>query len=339
MALHYVSDASFRWIRKRHGQGFQYLDFKGKPLKGEERTLAQRLVIPPAWSGVKISHDEDAHIQAVGFDAKGRKQYIYHPDWIQKNQQHKFDKMIRFGEVLPTVRETIAGHMRQRNLSRERVLATIVWLLENTFVRVGNKEYARDNQSYGLTTLREKHVTDEGKSINFSFPGKSGIFHELDITHPRVVKTIRKCLELPGYELFQYLDETRQRQQIDSKDVNEYLHTLSGEELSAKDFRTWGGTTLAADFLFKVGSPPTPEDAKKALVLATKEVSHQLRNTVAVCRKYYIHPQIVTAYEQDELVPHFEKMHKSYHANTSGLSLEEAAAWTLLQEKGRHSKL
>lgn len=331
MALHYVSDDSFRWIRKRHGQGFQYLDTKGKPLKAADRYLAKRLVIPPAWSNVKICHDEFGHIQAVGFDAKGRKQYIYHPDWTQKNQQHKFDKMIRFGEVLPNVRETIAGHMRQRSLSRERVLATIVWLLENTFVRVGNKEYARDNHSYGLTTLREKHVTDEGKSINFSFPGKSGIYHELDVSHPRVVKTIRECLELPGYELFQYLDEDRKRQQVDSRDVNEYLHSLTGEELSAKDFRTWGGTTLAGDFLYKVGSPTTDEETKKALVEATKEVSHQLRNTVAVCRKYYIHPQIVSSYEADELVPHFTKIHHNPRKSLTGLSIEEQAAWTLLQ--------
>jgi DNA topoisomerase-1 len=330
--LRYVSDHDFEWKRYRRGKGFQYITESGKPVPAEGIERAKKLGIPPAWTEVRISHIENGHIQAVGFDAKGRKQYLYHPGWIQRSQQNKFDRLVRFGEVLPTLRETMAAHMRQHNLSHERVLATIVWLLENTFVRVGNREYARDNNSFGLTTLREKHVTVDGNSIQFSFPGKSGVFHEVDVTHKRVVKTIQQCLDLPGYELFQYLDESGQRQKIDSREVNEYLKSITGEELTAKDFRTWGGTTLAGDFLYRVGGPENITAAKQAIVQAAKEVSHQLRNTVAVCRKYYIHPTIVTSYEKNTLVPHFAKVYDAPLKNLSGLSVEEQAAWTLLKE-------
>lgn len=329
--LRYVTDSKFEWKRVKKGKAFSFVDSNGKPIAKEGQERVEKLVIPPAWTDVKLSQFENGHIQAVGFDARGRKQYIYHPDWIRQKQQHKFDKMVRFGEVLPSLRETLAGHMRQRTLSRERVLATITWLLEHTFVRVGNKEYARENQSYGLTTLREKHVSVDGKTVTFRFAGKSGVDHEVDINNPRVVRTIHECLELPGYELFQYLDDDGVRQQVDSRDVNEYLQIITGEELSAKDFRTWGGTTLAGDFLYRVGNPDSDEAAKKSLVAAVKEVSHQLRNTVAVCRTYYIHPTIVKSYEKKLLVPHFDKVHKHPRKSLTGLSIEEQAAWTLLK--------
>jgi DNA topoisomerase-1 len=330
-SIRYVSDEDFCWIRQKHGKGFRFLTTEGKPLKAEELERSEKLVIPPAWTDVKICQNENGHIQAVGFDARGRKQYIYHPTWVAKNQEHKFDKMVRFGEVLPTLRETMAGHMRQHSLTKERLLATIVWLLEHTFIRVGNKEYAQENQSYGLTTLREKHVTVEGNTVNLSFKGKSGVYHEVDVSNPRVATTIRQCLELPGYELFQYLDENGERQSIDSQAVNEYLQAITGEELSAKDFRTWGGTTLAGDTLFKIGSPESKTAAEKAIRQAAKEVSQHLRNTVTVCRKYYIHPTIVKSYEKDELVPHF-KNYYSRHRDGHGLSLEERATWTLLKD-------
>jgi DNA topoisomerase I len=329
-AIRYVSDESFCWMRQRHGNGFRYLTLDGDSLKADEVDRIKKLGIPPAWVKVKVCQNENGHIQAVGFDAKGRKQYIYHPAWAQKNQEHKFDKMVRFGEVLPTLRETMAGHMRQHTLTQERVLATIVWLLEHTFIRVGNKEYAEENHSYGLTTMREKHVTVEGNTVNFSFKGKSGIYHEVDISNPRVAKTIRQCLELPGYELFQYLDEAGERQSVDSQAVNEYLQAITGEELSAKDFRTWGGTTLAGDTLYKLGSPESKTAAEDAIRKAVKNVSQHLRNTATVCRKYYIHPVIVKSYEKDELVPHF----KRYYGRPSvsnGLSTEERATWTLLK--------
>ncbi len=327
----YVSDNSFNWTRKKHGKGFQYLTTEGKTLPADQVERIEKLVIPPAWIDVRISPDEMGHIQAVGFDARGRKQYIYHPEWMLHNQQHKFDKMVRFGEVLPTLRETMAGHMRQHDLTRERVLATVVWLLEHTFIRIGNQTYADQNQSYGLTTLREKHVDVEGNMINFSFKGKSGVYHELGIRHPRVAKTIKQCIELPGYEIFKYMDEKGVRQVVDSRDVNEYLQQITGEELSAKDFRTWGGTTMAGDTLYHLGSADSPTALKMSIRTAVKEVSNHLRNTMTVCRKYYIHPAIIKSYEKDELVAHFDRQYKLPIDKIMPLSLEEHAAWTLLK--------
>lgn len=331
MPVRYVSDDTFKWYRMKHGKGFRYIDDTGKPLQQEEIDRIKKLIIPPAWAHVKICQNENGHIQAVGFDQRGRKQYIYHPDWMLQNQKHKFDKMIRFGEVLPALRETTAGHMRQHTLTRERVLATMVWLLEHTFIRVGNKTYAKDNNSYGLTTLRMKHVSIDGNTVSLNFKGKSGVQHELDIKDRKIVRTIRQCSELPGYELFQYLDEDGNRQVVDSQDVNSYLQEITGEELSAKDFRTWGGTTLAGDTLYHLGNAHSEIELKQALNQAVKTVSSQLRNTIAVCRKYYIHPKIMKTYEKGKLVPYFEDVYNRPTVSDNGLSLEEYAAWSLLK--------
>lgn len=330
-SIRYVSDSGFTWTRKKHGEKFRYFNKEGNPLKDVDAERVQKLGIPPAWTDVRICANEQGHIQAVGFDAKGRKQYIYHPVWTEHNQQHKFDRMVRFGEVLPTLRETVAGHMRQRNLTRERVVATVVWLLENTFIRVGNKQYEKENQSYGLTTLRNKHVKFRGNSVKFSFKGKSGVYHDVAITNRRVVTTLKQMHELPGYELFQYLDEDDDRQTVDSQDVNEYMQSITGETLSAKDFRTWGGTTLAGDTLYHLGKSESEAEIKKALHETVKEVSHHLRNTATVCRKYYIHPKIVQSYEKDTLIPHFKNVYKSRKMLIDGLLKEEYAAWTLLK--------
>ena len=330
--VRYVSDSSLTWTREKKGKGFRYLDKNGNVLDDKKLERVHTLVIPPAWTKVQISPVSTGHIQAIGFDAKGRKQYIYHPEWIAYNQQHKFDKMVRFGEVLPTLRETIKGHMRQRSLSQERILATIVWLLEHTFIRVGNKTYAKENNSYGLTTLRSKHVKVRGNKVKFSFMGKSGVYHEHDITDPRIAKTIKECIELPGYELFQYLDEEDNRQVVDSQDVNNYLKSITGEVFSAKDFRTWGGTTLAGDTLYGIGPSESDDDLKTALKQTVDEVSSHLGNTPAVCRTYYIHPTIFNSYEKQKLVPHFKKIYSS-SKKIDGLSPEEYAAWSLIKNK------
>lgn len=248
--LHYVSDKDLIWRRKKNGKEFQFVNRLGRPLKKKDAERIKKLVIPPAWSEVHISADPNGHVQATGLDDKGRKQYIYHPAWIEYNQKSKFESMKKFGEVLPTLRETVSAHMRQHELTRERVLATVVWLLENTFIRVGNQTYADSNQSYGLTTMRTKHVDVEGNTIKFSFKGKSHVYHELDIRHPRVAQTIKACIELPGYQIFKYVEDGK-RHKVDSAQVNEYLKEISGESFSAKDFRTWGGTVLAGDTLYK----------------------------------------------------------------------------------------
>lgn len=329
--VRYISDDQLTWTRKRVGKSFQYLNEKGKPLKTADEERVKHLGIPPAWKQVRISPDEKGHIQAVGFDDKERKQYIYHPVWSEVKQQQKFDKVVKFGEVLPTLRQTIAGHMRQRELTRERILSTIVYLLEHTFIRVGNKEYAEENQSFGLTTLREKHVELDGNVVTLKFKGKSGVHHEYNLRDPKIVRTVRQCLELPGYNLFQYLDEDDERQVVDSSDVNEYLQAITGEEFSAKDFRTWGGTTLAGDTLFKIGPPVDESALKKALIQTVEEVSSHLHNTEAVCRKYYIHPAIFTSYEKAMLVPHYEKSYASIK-DRSGLTPLEYASWSLISK-------
>lgn len=328
--IRYLSDLHFKWTRKiKDGQSL-YVTRRGTPLKPKDEERVRKLVIPPAWTEVRISHDDHSHIQAVGIDARGRKQYIYHPDWVEYNQRNKFDSMQKFGEILPNLRVTVTAHMRQHDLTRERILATMVWLLEHTFIRVGNKTYAKENQSYGLTTLRSKHLDIEGNTITFSFKGKSNIYHELSIKHPRVVATIKKCIELPGYEIFQYLDADGNRHRIDSADVNDYLKEVTGESLSAKDFRTWGGTTLAGNILYNLGEPTEEVPIEKALVQAVKEVSSHLGNTAAVCRKYYIHPEVVNSYEKKTLIPHFETIAKNTETVPDGLTWEEYATLSLL---------
>lgn len=245
--LRYVSDKGLTWSRRRVGRGFWYFNKSGNPLKPEEVEKVDGLKIPPAWKDVRVCPSDSGHIQAIGYDDKGRKQYIYHPDWIALQQQNKFEGMIRFGEILPKLRRTVYRHMLHEDLSRKRILATVVWLLQNTFIRVGNKAYVRENESHGLTTLRGKHVKVRGNKVKFNFKGKSGVYHELDVDHPRVAKTVKKCIELPGYEIFQYVDEEQNKRVVDSRDVNEYLQGIAGEEMSAKDFRTWGGDDYSWD--------------------------------------------------------------------------------------------
>lgn len=331
--VHYTKESSLSWKRVKQGDMVRYVTEDGTAIPKDQRDRIISLVIPPAWTSVLISSDPHGHIQAIGTDAKGRKQYIYHPDWVKKSQQKKFDQMIDFGERLPSLREAMTAHMREHSLTRDRVTATVVWLLEHTFIRVGNKAYADENKSYGLTTMREKHVDVEGNTITFSFKGKSGVYHELEISHPRVAKTVRSCLDLPGYELFQYVDENNSRQTVDSADVNTYLQTYAGADFSAKDFRTWGGSVLAGDDLYQKGVPETTKDKKDNILETVKDVAKQLGNTRTVCRTYYIHPTIITSYEKDILVPHFERSYKQSDTKKFGLSVEERAMLSLIKSQ------
>jgi len=330
--IHYVPDSKLVWQRKARGTGFEYLDEGGKPLSEKRIERIKKLAIPPAWTSVKICPDEKGHVQAVGTDDKGRRQYIYHPDWVAYNQKHKFDSLIRFGEVLPTLRAQVAADMRQHKLNKERILATIVWLLENTFIRIGNETYAKENQSYGLTTLREKHVEVEGNQVKFSFRGKSGVYHQHDVNHPRIAQTIKQCIELPGYELFTYLDDQGQQQKVDSSDVNEYLQAITGEAMSAKDFRTWGGTVLAGDTLYQSKELAEELNLKNLFAQTVEAVSAHLGNTTSVCRKYYIHPKIFSSFEKKKLIPHFDKVFR--FSRQQKLFPSEYAAWTLIQAWG-----
>ncbi len=329
--LKYLTDSEPGIKRKRSGEGFRYFTPLGKEIK--EKKVLERikaLVIPPAWDDVWICLIDNGYLQATGIDAKGRKQYIYHPDWVEVCQQNKFNKLTGFGEVLPTLRSKVSSDLASR-ISKNRILATVVWLLENTFIRVGNEEYARENKSFGLTTLRNRHVKIRGENIKFEFMGKSGVAHSVSVTHPTIAKIVKQCIELPGYQIFQYIDKDGTKHLVDSGEVNDYLKSITGENTTAKDFRTWGGTVLSATTLHQTGDYQTEIELKDNLGLAIKQVSGLLRNTPAVCKSYYIHPTVMKTYEEKILVPHFEN-HYQKGKKLNKLSKEEYALLTLLEK-------
>ncbi len=303
--LRYVTDGVRGIRRQRAGKGWVYFSPSGKRIG--DRALRKRLdglAIPPAWVDVWICPDPDGHIQATARDARGRKQYRYHPSYREARDRSKFRHMLEFSEVLPRLRERIERDLRAPDLARRQLLATVVSLLDRTLIRVGNDEYARENASFGLTTLRRRHVRVEGARVQFSFRGKSGVEHTLALTEPRLARIIQRCRELPGHEMFQYLDSGGRRQAVSSDDVNEYLRQLSGRDISAKDFRTWGGTMLAAVELRRMGAASSRREADRNIVRAIDAVSERLGNTRAVCRKYYVHPGLLQAYLMGETVPY-----------------------------------
>lgn len=330
--IHYRKDTERTIHRVKKGKSFRFVDQKGKSVSRRRAGRISKLAIPPAWVDVAISPDPVDYIQAIGVDAKGRRQYIYHPEWVRRNQEKKFDQMVAFGERLPTLRRAMRGHMRERTLSRDRLIATVVWLLEHTFIRVGNKTYADQNQSYGLTTMRNKHVGVKGNTVTFSFKGKSGVEHELDVTNPTVAKTIKACIDLPGYELFQYVDEDDKRHVVDSADVNSYLRAHTGADFSAKDFRTWGGSVLAGDSLYHKGNAENPKQLKSNIADVVAVVSDHLGNTKKICRTYYIHPAIISSYEREILVPHFARSYGKKSSKKLALTAEEYATWSLIKD-------
>ncbi|MEJ0049249.1 MAG: DNA topoisomerase IB [Rhodospirillales bacterium] len=282
--------------RRRAGKGFLYTGpNRARLTDAEILGRIRALAVPPAWRDVWICPRPDGHIQAVGYDANGRKQYRYHADFRAHREGAKFDHMLEFAEALPALRRQVDADMQARGLGREKVLATVVNLLETTMIRVGNKSYARDNGSYGLTTLRCRHVRIERGELRFNFAGKSGKVWRLGVRDRRVAKIVRACQELPGQHLFQYLDDDGQAQVISSADVNAYLKQVSGSEITAKDFRTWAGTVLAVAALARVGPAETKTAAKKTLRTVVQEVAARLGNTPTICRKCYIHPAIQEA--------------------------------------------
>lgn len=331
-SLIYTSDNSNGFFRQKINGKYIYYDLGGKRIT-DERTLDRinRLVIPPAWKRVWISPKKNGHIQATGIDEKGRKQYIYHPDWIKISQENKFSKMLDFGKALPQIRSKVRYELNKEELSKEKILATIIWLLEHTFIRIGNEQYSQENNSFGLTTFRNKHVRVRGNEIKFTFRGKSGVEHEIEVENPKVSKIIRKCIELPGYELFQYIDENNNRHTVDSNDVNEFLKDITSDDFSAKDFRTWGGTSIASVNLYKTGPYENKTQLKKIITDTCRTVSKRLGNTVAVCRSYYIHPTVFRSYETNILIPHFGK-HFSKKSSATGLSWNEEALLSLIDK-------
>jgi DNA topoisomerase-1 len=313
-----------------------YLDPQGRTIR-DERALRRirALAVPPAWTEVWICADPRGHLQATGRDARGRKQYRYHARWRTVRDKAKFGRMIAFGHALPTIRARVEHDLGLDGLPREKVLALTVRLLESTLIRVGNEEYARDNRSFGLTTLRDRHVEVDGSEIHFDFRGKGGKRHDVGVRDRRLARIVRQCQELPGYELFQYLDEGGERRSIDSEDVNAYLRDVSGEDFTAKDYRTWAGTVLASLALGAFdGRPVTDAQAKRNVNEAIEQVAASLRNTPAVCRRCYVHPDVIDAYLDGTLpAPPRRRAPQSL-----GLRPEERAVLTLLERRARRAQ-
>jgi DNA topoisomerase I len=330
--LSYVADMPLCIRRVRSGKGFRYVDANGKTITdAAELRRIRALAIPPAWTDVRICPRADGHIQATGRDAKGRKQYRYHSRWRRVRDETKFGRMIAFAEALPIIRARVAKDAARPGLPREKVLAVVTQLLERTLIRVGNEEYARHNRSYGLTTMRGKHVEVEGPKISFRFRGKSGKEHIIDVRDRRLAGVVRRCQELPGQELFQYIDELGQTRSIESADVNAYLREAAGDDFSAKDFRTWYGTLLAARALGEQASRGAPRQKHVAQAVAC--VASKLGNTPTVCRKSYVHPAVVDRYLRGGL----ERMARPStgppaHQNAK-LDADERALLALLKEE------
>lgn len=332
--LHYTSDTRPGIRRKRAGKGFTYTDADGQAVR--DKTSLQRirrLAIPPAWTAVWISPDPLGHIQATGRDAKGRKQYRYHERWREVRDENKYGRMLDFAKALPRIRARTNEDLAKQGLPREKVLAAVVRLLEKTLIRVGNEEYARENNSFGLTTMRNRHVQVSGSRIGFRFRGKSGIEHEVKIVDRRLARVIDRCGDLPGQELFQYVSEDGEPRAIDSEDVNAYLQEISGEEFTAKDFRTWAGTVLAARALQEIASFDDEAQAKRNVVQAIETVAKRLGNTRAICRKCYVHPAIIDAYLDGTMVKVVQERVDKELKDLDDLSGEEAAVLTLLRQR------
>ena len=333
--LRYVSDTDPGLSRKRRGKGFSYYGTDGTLIKDKEiRKRLGALVIPPAWTEVWICPYENGHIQATGRDERGRKQYRYHPQWHEVRDSAKFEHMVAFGKKLPRIRRRVARDLKLPGLPKDKVLAAVVKLLETTLIRVGNATYAKENGSYGLTTMRKKHVDVSGAEVAFEFVGKSGKTWEVELRDPQIARIVRKCEELPGYELFKYFDEDGARHDLESGDVNDYLKRISGEDITAKDFRTWAGTVEATFTLTGLERFETETQATKNVAATIKEVAKKLGNTPAVCRKSYVHPDVITCYldgSLSELVTVGEAVEAS--ALPRGLHVEEIAVLKFLEAR------
>jgi len=333
--LTYVTDAVPGITRKRAGTGFAYYAPDGTLIRDRaERRRIGRLAIPPAWTEVWICPDPRGHIQATARDAKGRKQYRYHARFRALRDESKFGRMLTFSQALPTLREQVEVDLSLPGLPRRKLLATVVRLLDKTLIRVGNDEYTRANRSYGLTTLRRHHVEVSGYTMRFGFRGKSGILHSIAVADQRLARIVQQLQDLPGQQLFKYVDERGKRQTVDSDDVNAYLRHVTGRDVTAKDFRTWSGTMIAARALRELGPVASQREATRNVNRALDQVAHHLRNTRTVCRKYYVHPGIVEAYHRGVVVPESQREGRGRLRPTAALRREEVAVLQFLQREG-----
>jgi DNA topoisomerase-1 len=335
VGLRYVSDGMPGIKRESRGKDFRFRHANGKIIHDKE-TLSRikSLVIPPAWTEVWICAEPDGHLQATGRDDRKRKQFRYHPRWREIRDETKYARMIVFAQALPKIRARVKKDLKLPGLPRNKVLATVVRLLEVSLIRVGNDEYARENNSFGLTTMRDKHVDVHGSKLRFHFRGKSGKWHDVDINDRGLAKIVERCQDLPGQELFQFVDDNGERRAVKSEDVNEYLREISGQDFTAKDFRTWAGTVLAAMALREFEKFDTKAQAKKNVVAAIESVAAKLGNTPAVCKKCYVHPDVLDSYLEGTLVETLkQRAEKRIARSLRGLPPEEAAVLALLQQR------
>jgi DNA topoisomerase-1 len=331
--LVYVSDNDTGITRQKKGSGFAYFD--GDELVTDDETLRRikKLAIPPAWTNVWICKKENGHLQATGYDQKNRKQYRYHAQWGVLRNETKFHRLYEFGKVLPSIRLKVEEDLSHKELTEEKVLATVISIMERTFIRVGNDDYEKLYGSYGLTTLKDKHVKVNGNTVRFSFKGKKGVYHDITIRNRKLAKLVQMCRDIPGKELFQYFDEEGERHSIDSGMVNRYIKEASGGDFSAKDFRTWAGTLHILQTFCSMDTPDLQTECKKNILAALDEVSHKLGNTRTVCKKYYVHPGIIRLYEERSLDKYLKELDTiEKDDNLSGLTSEERVLMKILKE-------
>jgi DNA topoisomerase-1 len=332
-SLEYVTDANPGIVRTKHGSGFKYT-FQGVTVKDKEILIRiKKLVIPPAWVKVWICPNINGHIQVTGYDIKNRKQYKYHPNWSAVRNQTKFHRLYEFGKVLPQLRIRIEKDITRPALSKEKVLATVVSLMERTFIRIGNSEYERLYGSYGLTTMKDGHVDINGAMLKFSFKGKKGVYHTITLKNKRLARIVQACKDIPGKELFQYIDENGVRASIDSGMINNYIKEATGKDFSAKDFRTWAGTLSILSSFKVLGIGKTQTEIKRNVVAALDEVSAKLGNTRTICKKYYVHPQIIRLYEEGNLQRYLNELDDIEKSEEGGeLTQEEKVLMKILRK-------
>lgn len=335
--LRYVSDASPGIRRRRTSSGFRYSQPGGQRVRdGETLARIRSLAVPPAWTDVWICPSDDGHLQATGRDARGRKQYRYHPEWRKTRDENKYSRLVEFARVLPRIRRRVRRDLARRGMPREKVVAAIVRLLETTLIRVGNDEYARQNHSFGLTTIRNRHVRVRGGTVHFEFRAKSGVHRQVDLHDPRLARIVGRCQDLPGQELFAYVGDDGEVIDIGSSDVNDYLREASGRDFTAKDFRTWAGTALAAEALQEFKEFDSQAAAKRNVTRAIERVARRLGNTKTVCRKCYVHPAVIDAYLDRTLAKSLQqRVESELRRSIAHLSAEEAAVLALLEERLR----
>ncbi|WP_234735541.1 DNA topoisomerase IB [Tellurirhabdus bombi] len=332
--LLYVQDTMPGITRHRKGDRFIYKDAKGTEVKDED-TLSRihKMVLPPAWERVWICAKPNGHLQATGIDTKGRKQYRYHTNWNAIRTETKFFRMIAFGEHLPLLRARLEKDLKQRELTKEKVIAIALSVMEQTLIRIGNASYEKEYGSYGLTTLKDKHVNVDTGKVKFRFKGKKGVFHDITVKDRRLAKLVKACRDIPGKELFQYYDENGENRSIDSGMVNDYLRETAGDDFTAKDFRTWAGTVNALRMLAELEPCETEKELKKNVNTVLEEVAHKLGNTKTVCRKYYVHPQVLEAYECQDLNPYFQRKNRFRQTSKYGLDSTEKLLLTFLKDQ------